>query len=459
VKTLAYAASAATPHKVDAVPRGQRVRRGASPAWIGDVLSFSTAGLESYFFSEWRPDLIDLLVVAAAIEFCDITVRRPTHGWARHFDVRIAIHDKALWDQSSVNSALVDAAGFLTGDLWSFEFVSRQRREKTVEQKMLELNSGARVIMPYSDGLDSRAVAAIVEAEEKNALVRVRLGTQGADRRSHDRRHKPFTSVPYEIKLPKGEHRDSSARSRAFKFAVITGIASRLAGVDRIIVTESGQGALGPVLAVTGHAYPDYRVHPAFTRRMENLFCALFGRAPHYEFPRIWSTKGETLAEASALGTFAWADTRSCWQGSRQTGIGGRRRQCGICAACLLRRMSMHHAKLDEPASNYVWETLSSSTIRGGATRKFKNFTPAMGEYAIAGVLHLDHLAAMAEPGPYEMIRSRVSRELARALGDGEPEVDRKLGSLLARHKAEWLSFVATLGEESFIRKIASTVS
>ena len=84
-------------------------------------------------------------------------------------------------------------------------------------------------------------------------------------------------TVPYEVKLGKRARVKSSARSRGFKFAVITGIAAQLARVSRIVVTESGQGALGPILASTGQSYPDYRVHPAFTRRVEKVFELLTG--------------------------------------------------------------------------------------------------------------------------------------------------------------------------------------
>ena len=139
--------------------------------------------------------------------------------------------------------------------------------------------------MPYSDGVDSRAVSALVDNAEKGGLVRVRLGTKGADTHSGDPRERRFMSVPYQVRFDVGQRVESSARSRGFKFAVITGIAAALANVERIVVTESGQGALGPILVTLGQSHPDYRVHPAFTRRIEALFEALTGKAPHYEYP------------------------------------------------------------------------------------------------------------------------------------------------------------------------------
>lgn len=454
---LAYAAGPDSPSIVDVVIRGDQVRPGSYPAYIDENLKLSTSGLESYFFAQWQPILVDLLVVAAAVEFCDVVHRRPAHGWSRSFDLSISVHDPHIWNASSVINALSDAAGFLTGDVWTFRFVKRSKPATPVRQQSLELGALAKVIMPYSDGLDSRAVAALVASDEGGGLVRVRLGAKGSDLRSRSQRRRPFTAVPYEVRVPGPERRESSARSRGFKFAVVTGIAAHLANVSRIIVTESGQGALGPVLAVTGHAYPDYRVHPALSRRMERLFDALLGRSARYEYPRIWSTKGETLAAAASLPSgFDWPDTRSCWQQSRQVAVDGSRRQCGICAACLLRRMSMHHAKLNEPPETYVWSELSTSTMREGAAVGFTLFTKALEEYAIAGVLHLDHLAALPGSEPHSRSKRRVVRDIAIAFEEDEGSVPAKLESLLVRHRAEWLSFLTSLGPKSFIRRLAS---
>jgi 7-cyano-7-deazaguanine synthase in queuosine biosynthesis len=414
-------------------------------------------GLERYFFSGWRPDLFDLLVVAAVIEYCDLTVARPSLAWSRHFDVRVAVHDPALWNKPGVLLALTDAASFLTADVWTFEFVGRKRDATKPTQSSLSLDPGWQIIMPYSDGLDSRAVAAITASREKGTLVRVRLGSFGADKQNHDHKNEPFAIVPYKVKVDKRERRESSARSRAFKFCVITGIAAVLAKVQRIIVTESGQGALGPVLAATGQGYPDYRVHPAFTRRMEQLFKGLFGSTTVFEFPRLWSTKGETLAAAASLGGFKWTDTRSCWQDTRQVAHDGKRRQCGICAACMLRRMSMNTAKLDDPASTYIWENLSATEIRDGAVKGFNKHTPAMEEYAIAGILHMDHLASMAEPGFYSPVVDRIARELARVMDADATETQTSVYDLLRRHGKEWQDFLKTLKPRSFVRQIALT--
>jgi 7-cyano-7-deazaguanine synthase in queuosine biosynthesis len=446
----------AVPVRVDAIEPGQPVREGARHAVLGEAISLSIDGLKDFFFADWRSDLVDLLVIAAAVEYCDLSVRRPAWGWARSFNLRIAVHDEKIWNADPVRVALEQALSFLTGDRWALGFVKRLHPVTKVGPRKLELDTPDRVIMPYSDGLDSRAVAALVEADEQGGLVRVRLGSKGADTTGRSKKHRRFTAVPFEVKLRKRERIESSARSRGFKFAVITGIAAQLAGVDRIIVTESGQGSLGPILTSTGQTYPDYRVHPAFTQRVEHLFKALTGKAPRYDYPRIWHTKGETLEAACNLpAPPTWHDTRSCWQDARSVSFEGRRRQCGICAACMLRRMSIHRAKIEEPASEYIFEDLAVSEMREGAVAGFSRMGKAFEEYAIAGTLHLDHLASIGRSTLHRAHVRRVARETAEALGSTMEDGERHLKDLLDHHRAEWLDFLVSLGRRSFVARVA----
>lgn len=48
-----------------------------------------------------------------------------------------------------------------------------------------------------------------------------------------------------------------------------------------------------------------------------------------------------------------WNKTRSCWQQSRNSSFASKRRHCGVCAACMLRRLSFHAAGIDQPKENF----------------------------------------------------------------------------------------------------------
>ena len=414
-------------------------------------VQFSTESLESYFFSAWRPEAYDALLVAAAVEFADKSLRRPAHYWRRAFSLRVPVHDVERWQQPSVSEALRDALTYLTGDSWEVTFYGRRHEESRPRQSFFELPSNAQAVIPFSNGLDSRAVAGLMQRSMKAGLVRLRLASKLQESEGLNGHRLAFTNVPYKVG---GKFVENSARSRGFKFALICGIAAYLSGAKQVIVPESGQGALGPSLVPVGQIYEDYRSHPSFTRKMERFLRALFGVEVGFLFPQLWYTKGETLRRfIDECGDSSWTVTRSCWQQSRQVGVNGKRRQCGICAACMLRRMSVHAAGAKESQDQYVWERLDVSSFEKGVA---KDFAPdrvgkAMRDYAIAGTLHMDHLAALRRatnnPSPLEV----PALHLSQALGMERVEVRRKLVRLIAQHAHEWSAFVSSLGEKSFV--------
>jgi hypothetical protein len=225
---------------IDVVEPGHRARKGRVCFDLGRDVQFSTAGLESYAFARWEPVIYDAMVVAAAIEYGDRILKRPTGGWARSISIRIPVDTPDRWNAPAVSTALQDAAEFLTGDYWSLEFVRRSRQAPSPSQDYLSLPVKTQAVLSYSDGMDSRAVAGIVGHALGGRLVRVRVVSKGWERKNVKNRE-PFTTVPYDVpcNMP---NRETSARSRGFKFAMISGIAGYLADADEIVIPESGQG-------------------------------------------------------------------------------------------------------------------------------------------------------------------------------------------------------------------------
>lgn len=418
---------------------------------IGRDLQFSTESLESYFFSSWKPEAYDAFLVTAAVEFADRNFRRPAYYWRRNFRLRVPVHDVERWQQPSVSDTLRDALEFLTGDSWLISFYGRRREADRPRQSSFELSPNVLAVIPFSNGLDSRAVAGLTQKSMQDGLARVRLSSRIQETEGLLGHRLAFTDIPYRVG---GEATESSARSRGFKFALMSGVAAYLSGARQIIVPESGQGSLGPSLVPVGQTYEDYRSHPSFTKKMEGLLKALLGMDVAFVFPQLWQTKAETLRRfLDECDDSSWTRTRSCWQQSRQVGVRGKRRQCGVCAACMLRRMSVHAAVTSEPSDQYVWERLDAATFEDGAVAGLPagRITRSMREYAIAGVLHLDHLAALNRPARSASPLEVPSLQLSEALGRERAEVRRLLGRLIAQHATEWSSFVSSLGARSFI--------
>lgn len=437
---------------VDVVERGRRPRKGRIGLELNRDLEFSTDALRSYAFARWEPVIYDAMVVAAAVEFSDRAIKRPSRGWTRHIEVRIPVHDPLRWNDLVVSGSLHEALGFLTGDLWKIEFVKRAKVEPSPTQEYLQLPRPTKAVIAYSDGMDSRAVAGLLGKTLGEELVRVRVGLKAAGKPVVDGRLQPFTKVPYKFKsaLMNGE---TTARSRGFKFALISGLAAHLANAGEILIPESGQGAIGPALITVSHGYPDYRNHPRFTRLMARFLKALLGHAVEFKFPRLWNTKGETLREFAALPEGdSWKDTKSCWRDSRWTPLNGKKLQCGVCAACMLRRMSVHAAGLSEEPGTYICEDLGAPSLSEAIPADFRRKSAAFGQYAIAGTLHLDHMADMAEEDARPAVR-RHAVLTGMALGLAAKDSEEKLVGMLERHAAEWNGFVNDLGARSFVRK------
>jgi 7-cyano-7-deazaguanine synthase in queuosine biosynthesis len=441
--------------RVDVVEKGRIAREGRVTCEIGAHINVEPSLLASYFLAEWDPIVLDALLVAAGVEFCDKVKRRPRLGWGRAFELRVPVSDPDRWRSPTISDALSDALEFLTGDVWDISFVKR-RGAPNAPQEMLRLSlAGNLALLPFSEGLDSFIVAGLMAEEWGDRLVRVRLGSKANDRpKTPGGRPQPFTRVPYEVRAADLRFSETSARSRGFKFAMLCGIAAYLSKAKTIFVPESGQGALGPALVTVGQAYSDYRNHPLFMRRMEVLLEALFGHKVRFEFPRLWSTKGETLAAfLKTTASRKWSETRSCWQDNRHASVEGKRRQCGICAACMLRRLSVHAAGQAENPETYVWENLKARTFEEGAAARLKKFDRVQREYAIAGTLHLDHLANLKGTTVHAATIRLNASQLGKALGLTEDVARGKLEDLLGKHASEWNAYMGSLGSESFVKR------
>jgi hypothetical protein len=217
------------------------------------------------------------------------------------------------------------------------------------------------------------------------------------------------------------------------------------------------------VLAPVGQIWEDYRSYPLYTDRMQNFLKALLNRNIRFRYPQIWQTKGETLKEYITKcddSHSSWMSTISCWQQSRQVSVDGRARQCGICAACMLRRLSVHAAGLSEPNINYAWEDLTADSFEAGVSSGFKKerITNAMREYAIAGTLHLSQIASLIDSKENIQMLEMRALELSKSLNLPVDETKVKLNRFLRQHKFEWEQFLNSLGPKSFVTKWARQV-
>ncbi len=442
----------------DLLYAGEKPRSGATACIIGQHIKFDDDAMQCFVPDQWDPLIYDAMMLVAGVEICDHSKMRSKVDWARNLYLRLPVHELERWQNPKVNASLVRALKFLTGDNWSIEFRKTENPQSGPPQHSMDFQHSADMVIPYSDGLDSRAIAGIFKHKHGDALIkRVRIGSKRIKKPKPGEAVQLFENVPFKVKKVISGNGESSGRSRGFKFGVLAGLAAYLIGAPKVIVPESGQGALGPVLVNVGQSHYDRRTHPQYTALMSDFLEALFGKRIAFEHPVIFGTKGQTLAKYKALypDELIWDKTRSCWMDQRHASFNGEHRQCGICAACMLRRTSLHAAGYHERADKYLWEDLGAADFANGASPAFERRNNSQFEYAVAGTLHMDHLAALKDDPGLDMIVLRHAIPVARAMGLSVDDTKAKISGMIETHANEWAAFLDDLPKESFVRNWA----
>jgi 7-cyano-7-deazaguanine synthase in queuosine biosynthesis len=328
---------------------------------VGRDLIVEPEVLGRYCVRPMEPRIYDLVLITGAVAFADRVVPRNTRTcWRRELEIVVPTSDPDFWQQAIIVRNLTETLDLLTGDVWTFRF-SRTRKKPNIDsQSSLPFEARSSVVIPFSHGLDSFAVARLASRRAPNVgVIKVTSGS-GPDARGKSEQHQ--VSIPFSRRGSLIRLRETSYRSRGFVFGVMAGIAANLLEADRVIVPESGQGSLGPWLNPVGNEAPDVRMHPFFTASLSKFLTSVFGRQIGHEHPQLWKTKGKTLRESKNNGLEEhWWETTSCPRG-RKVCLNRRRVQCGVCASCLMRRQSLLAAALDQGKEVYLWGTFSAPT-------------------------------------------------------------------------------------------------
>ena len=191
-----------------------------------------------------------------------------------------------------------------------------------------------------------------------------------------------------------------------------------------------------------------------FARRLEAFVKALLRSEVQYDFPRRWFTKGETIADFVLLtGGDGWEDTKSCWRDSRSSSLDGAWRHGGVCAACMLRRLSLHAAHLNEPGGTYRYPDGGVPSLDPVEDRVFSQLTGVYRADAVAGTLPMRYLAELADD--VDRIRGHAA-VLAPVLGLQTKDAERRIRRVFEKHREEWVAYLQSFGRNSFVRDLGS---
>lgn len=417
------------------------------------------------FCSALPSDTADLLEVAMCIYTADRRSVRNyvgAHTGMRRIQIRIGVRNLCLWSGSEVVRRLNELLSWLSGDVWSVDFVRREAEPMTSESDpylfSLPVEQPVTVSL-FSGGLDSLAgLASHTQTDPTGSRVLVSGYTN--DRLAHQQRMQVknirsawrerfvkdqpeicHVAVPFGIRKPMSCREEKSQRSRALVFLALGASAAVQAGADTLWVYENGVGALNLPINETQLGVDNYRgVHPRTLMMAEALFALVLERPIGIKNPFLFQTKAEMCASLEPAGLLdSIQDTVSC-DGFPQR-IPDQPSQCGYCTSCILRRQALCANGLGkhDPDTGY---RLDMNAVLGSW-----NKGKAYGLYAMRGQVH-KFARCLAEANPWMALIEKFP-ELARThdelrtCGGCSEDLSTSFVQLYQTYVREWESFPA----------------
>lgn len=328
--------------------------------------------------------LIDLLRISSSIYTVDRVIPRKPRtsrdSWSRRIACCIEVRDHAFWTPPLVRQALVDAIDFVSGDQWDISFCSDHSPAPLSTSQLFSAeieNSPRPIVGLYSGGLDSAAGLASRLAKRVNGELHPVTVRHRSD--LYERADKQVTSIsqrlgtpcrPIQVKMWTEGLRglsgwdEDSQRARSFLFVSVGGVIANAIGAATLELYESGLGAINvPLLAGMEGSQATRSAHPTFLKLMSHLLSLVSDTTISIQLPFARSTKGETVAALRELGLADVAvSSVSCVHFPVRISRGDKWTSCGVCPACIFRRVAMNAAGIDEPERTYQHDLLSSES-------------------------------------------------------------------------------------------------
>lgn len=363
---------------VPALPGGERNFYGQEYfADYGRIAGAFGCGLSDRI-ADWAELAVAIYLADRFSPRRDLRLRRGLGHRCRAIHVRIPVQDIQFWQSKKTQKLLSEALWSLTEDEWHFEFIRREMRLAPCAQDFLlaeKITAPVRVAL-FSGGLDSFAGAAYQLQTPGLTHVfvsgvthgRMEIGQQqqmALLRNSISANIRPL-QIWYGLKDKKVPDKtlERSQRSRAFMHVTLGAIVALQAGVRELYMYENGFGALNlPFNATQVGIETSKAASPVFHRPMENLIEWVSGAPFKIVNPFLFLTKGQVLRLAR-LEKFGLnlAETFSCdrfpdWREGKP--------QCGTCASCILRRLSLEAADLADfdSGDKYARDVKSESFV------------------------------------------------------------------------------------------------
>lgn len=423
---------------------------------------FDPTRLSQAFCAPLPPNVVDFLYVVGALYAADRISPR-TYGRVdtglRRIPVRVGVSNLALWNDPRVAQQLSDLLEWLSGDVWSIEFVKRQDELALAGQPRFLFTLPPQqpvTVSLFSGGLDSLAgLANHIQSTGTHILV----SGYTHDRLAYHQRAQVsrirlklgelfggngpevlHVAARFGIRKQSDRREEGSQRTRALVYLALGVSAALQAHTDTLWVYENGVGALNLPINGTQLGIDNYRgVHPRSLMMAEDLFSLILDQPIRIRNPFLFTTKAQMCKALELAGLLdVIRDTVSC-DGFPQR-VHDAPSQCGHCTSCVLRRQALSASGLVEydPPRMYRHDITSEHVRRADHT--------LYGVDAMRGQVHV--LArCLASEDPWASLAAGFP-ELARTRMDilryqGIPDPASHFVRLYQTYVKEWESFTA----------------
>ncbi len=262
-------------------------------------------------------------------------------AWARDIEAHLPVRDPDFWN--GIATRLQDLFGEFTSDRLRLHFVADVNPVGAPRQHSTPFSSHDCVAL-VSGGVDSFVGAAqlLDDGREPLAISHTAAGAivqaQVAVEKVLSERLPTFERVGLTARkdgnaFPEPE---KSQRSRSFLFLATALAVAAVSEVDDVYINENGPMAIHlPMTAARVGSLSTHTASPAILERVEQLARDVLQRPLAIKNNLLPLTKPEVVQQGISLGlSDSLPTTVSCWS------IGRTRKHCGVCAPCLIRKIS-----------------------------------------------------------------------------------------------------------------------
>lgn len=280
--------------------------------------------------------ILDLVDVIAAIYCCDITISRQTDQ-RRRFSICVPVTNPEIWE--GTKTTLKELLSFVSKDDLSINFI-KENKELSIDRLPLDF-PGFHNVSLLSGGLDSFCGAyQNLESGYKSVYCGYKINKFEQSKQTTIRQfvtNKHSNSLSYFFEKLNIEKNEPTQATRSLLFLSLACAVAYINDVKLIHIYENGVLSLNPV---KNGRFTTKTTHPK-TIKLFNSLLSVLGLDLKISNPFQYKTKGEIIDKLDEGFKKEIVNTHTCSLSRQNPHLLEKKKQCGFCIPCILRKISL----------------------------------------------------------------------------------------------------------------------